>query len=64
MATKHVEQVREVSPQEGVDILDRAAQQILGISGNEFLRRWDHGDYEDHQDPEVHSVAILIPFAR
>jgi hypothetical protein len=47
---------------------DREAQARLGISGEEFLRRWDAGDYADPAlDPlpsGVERLAALVPFGR
>jgi hypothetical protein len=57
-------QVVEVSRKEGRAMLDRAAREVLNISGDEFLNRWDAGEYEDADDPAVTRVAMLIPFAR
>jgi hypothetical protein len=57
-------EVVEVSRKEGRDMLDRAAREVLNISGDEFLDRWDAGEYEDADDPAVTRVAMLIPFAR
>ena len=45
-------------------MLDRAAKDELGMSGEKFLAIWDAGDYEDTDDPAVTRVAMLIPFAR
>lgn len=45
-------------------MLDRAAREALNISGDEFLTKWDEGDYEETDDPSVTRVAMLIPFAR
>ncbi|MEO7837043.1 MAG: hypothetical protein ABIS21_05325 [Acidimicrobiales bacterium] len=56
--------VREATPEEGRAIIDAHARQLLGVSGEEFLRRWDAGEYEDTEDPNVNAVAILISFAR
>ena len=44
-------------------MLDRAAREVLNISGEEFLTRYDAGEYEDSDDPAVTRVAMLIPFA-
>ncbi len=57
-------EVREATPEEGRSILDLTARRLLGISGHEFLRRWDNGVYENNDDPSISSVAILIPFGR
>jgi hypothetical protein len=55
-----------VSEQEGFTLLDAQAQARLGISGDEFLRRWDAGEYDgpENDRPEVVKVAMLIPLAR
>jgi hypothetical protein len=56
--------VVEATREEGRAMLDRAAREVLKISGEELLARWDAGDYEDADDPAVTRVAMLIPFAR
>jgi len=67
MATVAVEpdvRIHEATPEEGVAIVDQAARRELGMGGAEFLRRWDRGEIEDTDRPEVMRVAILLPFAR
>jgi len=59
-----VDDVTEATRDEGVALLDRAARESLNISGDEFLARWDAGEYEDMDDPAITRVAMLIPFAR
>lgn len=60
-----VPEVRELSAEEGRALFDRTARKLLGISGDEFLARWDRGGYADDQDNmAVTKVAMLIPFAR
>jgi hypothetical protein len=54
----------EATPEEGRAMLDRAAREVLNISGEEFLARYDAGEYEDSDDPAITRVAMLIPFAR
>jgi len=56
--------VREANAEEGRELFDQRARATLGISGEEFLRRWDAGDYAESDDPSVSSQAVLIPFAR
>lgn len=58
----------EVQPQyitkaEGVTLLDRQARKYLGMSGQEFSRKYRAGEltYDDH--PDVVRVAMLIPLA-
>ena len=52
---------REVSVEEASAILDRQARQYLGLSGEEFLRRWNSG-YWPHPDrvPGVIRVSMLL----
>ncbi len=55
--------VREATHEEGLAMLDRRARHRLGISGAEFLRRWEAGEYADDPDqPGVMDVAMLLPF--
>ena len=54
----------EVTEEEGWAILDRAARRYLGISGEEFVRRWKAGEYPDPDGTPVLRVAMLLPFAR
>lgn len=56
--------VVEATPEEGRALLDRAAREVLNISGEEFLARYDAGEYEGSDDPAITRVAMLIPFAR
>jgi len=57
--------IEEFSKADGLQALNRAADQYLGISGEEFLRRWDCGNYRNREDePGVRDVAFLIDFAR
>lgn len=57
-----------LSPEESLAMFDREAQHRLGITGEEFLRRWDAGEYRDIPDtPEgwrVMDVVFLLPFVR
>lgn len=62
-------QIIEISEEEGRELFDRNARHHLGISGEEFLRRYDAGEYDDPDDrtknpPEVMEVAMLIPLVR
>jgi hypothetical protein len=59
-----VSDVREVSYEEGREIFERACRRDLGISGEEFLARWDNGEYADDGDPKVMSIWVLLPFIR
>jgi hypothetical protein len=63
------DRIRELTDEEARELFDRSARHYLGISGEEFLRRWDAGEYDDPDDrtknpPEVMEVASLLPFVR
>ena len=61
-------EIREPTYEEGMDILDREARRLIGVSGEEFLRRYDAGDYgiveEDQFGRALLHLEFLIPFAR
>ena len=60
-----VPEVHELSVAEGVALFDKTARKLLGISGDEFLARWDRGEYQhEREQMAVTKVAMLIPFAR
>lgn len=55
----------EYTPDEGRAIFDAAARRHLSMSGDEFLQRWDAGEFADDPDrPEVIEVAMMIPLVR
>ncbi len=67
--TEDTGRVQDLTPEEGRKLFDEAARHYLGISGEEFIRKWDAGEFDDPDDrtkhgPEVMSVAMLLPFAR
>jgi hypothetical protein len=54
--------------EEGRRIFEREVREKLNISGEEFIRRWDSGEYEDIEDiPEnwhILHLSFLIPLGR
>jgi hypothetical protein len=60
--------IRFVTAEEGRALFDREARALLGISGEEFLRRWDRGEYGPVPDTKdgrkLGRLVMLIPFAR
>lgn len=52
-----------VSRRTGRKILDRQARKYLGMSGEEFVRKYRAGEIEDPDRTEVLRVSLLIPFA-
>lgn len=47
---------------------DREARRLVGLSGTEFIRRYDRGDYaaieEDEFGRAVVELSFIIPFGR
>jgi hypothetical protein len=66
-ARGHDTSARVLSVKEGRALFDRHTRKELGISGVEFLRRWDAGEYQPVPDtPEgrkVGRLVMLMPFA-
>ncbi|MGH3088111.1 MAG: hypothetical protein ACRDSJ_12425 [Rubrobacteraceae bacterium] len=61
--------VRELSREEGRELFDRQARRYLDMTGEEFLKKWDSGEFGDPDDrrknpPGVMRLAMLLPFVR
>lgn len=56
--------VHEASAQEGWELLERMANDLLGMKAEEFIAAWDAGEYRTTDDPRVVRVAMLLPFVR
>ncbi|MGH9513558.1 MAG: hypothetical protein ACRD2U_15620 [Terriglobales bacterium] len=57
---------RELSRSEAKALFNATAEMYLRVSGDEFLRRWDDGQYQDESacTTRVMRVAALIPLVR
>jgi hypothetical protein len=58
--------VRELTHEEAIAYFDEQARHWLGMSGEEFLQRWDAGEYagQECDEPAIRQMAMLIPFVR
>jgi hypothetical protein len=54
----------ETTYEQGAAVLDLSARRLFGISGVEWLRRYDAGELDDADHLKLVSVEMLIPFAR
>jgi hypothetical protein len=67
-AKEPVGRVRVLTRKEGREYFDREARKTLGISGDEFLRRLDAGEYREIPDDPEHwpiiRLSMLTGFAR
>lgn len=61
MATQTDDEIRELTPEQGQQLLDDKAEQYLGMAGEEFRARWDAGQLDPDADPNVMRVAMLLP---
>lgn len=55
--------VRYISRREGSALLDRQARKYLGMSGEEFKRRYREGTIEDPERADVLRISFLIPMS-
>jgi hypothetical protein len=53
---------RQITVEEGRALLDDRARRFLGMSGDEFRRRWEAGEL-DPDDDRVIGLAMLLPLA-
>lgn len=57
-----------VCPEEGRRMFDEVAREWAGMSGDEFIRRYEAGEYADMVESEdnryVVELVLMIPFAR
>jgi hypothetical protein len=57
-----------LDPDLGIAMFDQEARRIVGISGDEFLARWDAGEFRDWEDTsegrKLSFLILLIPFGR
>ncbi len=59
--------VVEVDASAGAELFNRIAMKYMSMSGAEFLKRWDDGQYarvDWDSVPGLAEVAIALPFAR
>lgn len=65
MSRKALPTVRILTPAEGRALFDHRSREELGISGEQFVRRWKQGKYVKRAcEPKVLRVAMLLPLAR
>jgi hypothetical protein len=52
-----------LSRAEGRALFERAVERNLGITAEEFKRRYERGEYDDIDEPKLMNVLILRQFA-
>ncbi|MHB8575285.1 MAG: hypothetical protein ACYDCQ_08120 [Dehalococcoidia bacterium] len=58
---KRTRGVEFITQDELWQIIDEQARGCLGISGEEFARKWKNGEFEDPDRPELMHIAIMLP---
>lgn len=54
-----------LSEDQARELIDRLARRYVGISGPEFVRRWNAGEFDrPERDPRLMRVAMLLPLVR
>lgn len=56
--------IREVSPEEGMEMLDRQARKRLGMSGEEFIRKWEANEFEEPDQSDIIFLSFMIPLTK
>jgi hypothetical protein len=57
--------VQELTEKQSWKLFDRPVHYYLGVSGEEFVVRWESGQYKGPDaEPSRMSVVMLLPFAR
>ncbi len=55
--------VKELTLEEGWELLDKQALKYLSMSAKEFVKKWKAGEFDEDPDrPEIMHVAMLLPF--
>lgn len=62
-ATRPADSPPGLTDEEAYEIFERRCRERLGLTGEEFLRRWDAGEL-DVDDDDVIAVSMLLPLAR
>jgi hypothetical protein len=61
-------EIRYLDDEESHQLFDREARRLMNMSGEEFIRKYDAGDFEGEMDgPQHHALVklvMLLPFGR
>lgn len=64
-----VAQIHTLTPAEARALFDRQARKLMGMSGDEFLRRYDAGEFDAilddfDQHPEIMQLVMISSLGR
>ena len=62
---QEIQDIPELSAEEARASFDLQVREALGISGDEFIRRWEAGEYaEGEEDPRITGLALVISWGK
>ena len=64
MATTSPHTFNDLTDDEALALLDHQTRKYLHLSAEEFIARWDAGEFRESDDVHVRRLSILIPFGR
>ena len=54
--------IRELTPEEARKLFDQEARRNFGISGEEFIKAWESGQFDDEPDqPDLMNLVMMLP---
>lgn len=53
--------VDDMTREDLLALIDKEARENFNMSGDEFARRWEAGDFAGVDDPRLTDLAILLP---
>ena len=56
--------VRQLTPEQAKRLFNHQVRQSLQMSGQEFTKRWQQGQFKDPDQPELIRLAMLIPLGQ
>ena len=59
-------EIHEMTREEGLALFERHTRRYLNMSVQEFLRRYDAGEFDEEIDdrPELEDLEMMIPLGR
>jgi hypothetical protein len=55
-----VPEIVELTDEEARRIFDERSRELVGMSGEEFLRKWDAGEIEDPDQSHIVRLVLMI----
>ena len=62
---EEIPEIDVLTPEEAWEVVDQAARRYLHMSGQEFVRKWDAGEFRgEPEQPGVEEVRMLLSLVR